>query len=417
MYNINVGKSTNGKKVVVALSRILLQSDFLPKKNFFGVKMKIAIICDILGKKNNGTTVASYNLINAMRAKGHEVVVVCCDFDHSENCEGFVVLDKLNLGPLNRIVKRNGVSLPIQDKRQLAQVVKSCDIVHVMVPFHMGVQACKIAKKLGKPVTAGFHCQAELISSHLGLMNFGFANRAIYKMFYEHLYQHTDAIHYPTQFIRDDFENVVGQTKGVVISNGVNKSMTVLKSKKPDEYKGKFVILSIGRLCKEKAHSVLIEAAKLSKRSDDLQLIFAGQGPLLEKLKRQARSLKNPPEFRYFARDELVQVLNWSDLYCHPAKAELEGIACLEAIACGLVPVVSDSERSATKSFALTENNLFENENAADLAKKIDFWIEHPEEKAECRKKYLNFSKNFKQDDCMAQMEQMFLHVLENRLK
>ena len=44
MYNINVGKSTNGKKVVVALSRILLQSDFLPEKYFFGVKMKIAII-------------------------------------------------------------------------------------------------------------------------------------------------------------------------------------------------------------------------------------------------------------------------------------------------------------------------------------------------------------------------------------
>ena len=43
--------------------------------------MKIAIICDVLGKENNGTTVAAMNLIRSLKAKGHEVRVVCPDED------------------------------------------------------------------------------------------------------------------------------------------------------------------------------------------------------------------------------------------------------------------------------------------------------------------------------------------------
>ena len=31
--------------------------------------MKIAIICDVLGKENNGTTVAAMNLIRSLKAK------------------------------------------------------------------------------------------------------------------------------------------------------------------------------------------------------------------------------------------------------------------------------------------------------------------------------------------------------------
>ena len=149
--------------------------------------MKIVIVCDILGKKNNGTSMASYNLINFLKAKGHEVKVICCDLDENENKEGFILLNKINLGPLNKIVKRNGVALPRRDKEVITEAIKGCDIVHIMMPFPVGVTACRIAKKLGKPVTAGFHCQAELISSHLGLMNCKPFNDLIYKLFYNRL--------------------------------------------------------------------------------------------------------------------------------------------------------------------------------------------------------------------------------------
>ena len=199
--------------------------------------MKIVIVCDILGKKNNGTSMASYNLINFLKAKGHEVKVICCDLDENENKEGFILLNKINLGPLNKIVKRNGVALPRRDKKVITEAIKGCDIVHIMMPFPVGVTACRIAKKLGKPVTAGFHCQAELISSHLGLMNCKPFNDLIYKLFYKRLYQYCDAVHYPTKFICDVFEKIVGPTKHYIISNGVNEYMVSKECEKPEEFK------------------------------------------------------------------------------------------------------------------------------------------------------------------------------------
>ena len=43
--------------------------------------MKITIVCDVLGKENNGNTIAAMNLIRYLREHGHEVRVLCCDQD------------------------------------------------------------------------------------------------------------------------------------------------------------------------------------------------------------------------------------------------------------------------------------------------------------------------------------------------
>ena len=380
--------------------------------------MKIVIVCDILGKKNNGTSIASYNLISSLKSKGHDVKIICCDFDDSEDKEGFIILNKLNLGPLNKIVERNGVSLPLKDKKAIINAIKGCDLVHVMLPFPLGITACRMAKKLGKPVTAGFHCQAELISSHLGLMNCQPVNTQIYKRFYSRLYQFCDAIHYPTQFICDVFENIVGETNHYIISNGVNKYMTSKVCNKPQSLKDKFIILSTGRLCKEKSHMTLFKAVACSKHNSEIQIIIAGQGPLKCKLEKYAdENIANKPIIKYFSREEMIDLVNYSDLYVHPAKAELEGIACLEAVVCGLVPIVSNSKKSATKDFAISDYNIFNCDDYNDLASKIDYWFEHPEEKQIYKNKYIQFGEKFNQEECMDKMEEMFNDVLKNRVK
>ena len=376
--------------------------------------MKITIVCDILGKKNNGTSIAAYNLINYLKNKGHTVKVLCCDYDKCDNSE-FFVLDKINLGILNKILDKNGISLPKTNKKIIRDALIDCDIVHIMLPFSIGKKACKLAKKLGKPVTAGFHCQAELVTSHFGLMNVSLVNKHIYKSFYTSLYKNCDAIHYPTTFIRDTFESVAGKTNGYIISNGVNSEISIKNVEKPKEFKDKFVILSTGRLCKEKSQNILLKAIAHSKYNDKIQLIIAGQGPLLNKLNRYGKKhLSNQPVIKYFPRKEMIDILNLADLYCHPAEVELEGIACLEACVCGLVPIVSDSSRAATKSFALTEKNVFKNRDYIDLKNKIEFFIEHPDEKLLIKNQYLNYGKTFDIDDCMTKMEEMFKEVLKS---
>lgn len=78
----------------------------------------------------------------------------------------------------------------------------------------------------------------------------------------------------------------------------------------------------------------------------------------------------------------MVKLLNYADLYVHSAAMEAEGISCLEAISCGLVPIISDSPRCATQAYALTDRSKFRFDSPADLAAKIDWWLDNPEERA-----------------------------------
>lgn len=126
---------------------------------------------------------------------------------------------------------------------------------------------------------------------------------------------------------------------------------------------------------------------------------------------KRSKALKNPPIFRFFSREELVKTINSADLYVHPAEIEIEAISCLEAISCGLVPVISDSPRSATRFFALGEQNLFRCNDSKALAERIDWWLEHPAEQETCSKAYLGYTKQFDFDACMDRMEQMILET------
>ena len=381
--------------------------------------MKITVIADVLGEENNGTTTACMNLVRYLRTKGHTVSIVCCDQDKS-GIDDFFVVGTYNLGPIiNHMVMKNNVSLAKPDKSIITSAIEYTDIVHIMMPFALGKTAMKIARKMNKPVTAGFHVQAENFTSHIGMMNLSIANYLTYRNFYKKLYKHVDGIHYPTSFIRETFEKTVHhQTNGFVISNGVHNRFALREVDKPDKLKNKFIILFTGRYSKEKSHKVLIKAVAKSKYKNDIQLIFAGQGPCDGDIKQCAKKYKiSMPIMNFYPKDDLVDVINYSDLYCHPAEIEIEAIACLEAITCGLVPVISNSPRCATKAFAIDEKNLFRCNDYKDLANKIDYWIEHPLERAERSKEYVGYSRQFNQDECMEAMEKMMIKCIEEHNK
>ena len=373
--------------------------------------MVICVVCDVLGEENNGTTIAAMNLIRSMRERGHEVRVIC-PVEDKKGMEGFYVVGTLNLGPLNGYVEKNGVVIAKGDKKVIQAAFDGADHVHIMMPFALGRAALKIAKKQGLSVSAGFHCQAENFTTHLHMKDSKFANDMTYKFFYNKFYRHVDAIHYPTQFIREVFE-AYGEpvAKAYVISNGVSKRFTSRRVRRPAKLEGRKLILFTGRYSREKSHAVLIDAVAKSSHKDEIQLIFAGAGPLEHELKLKSVNLPHHPIFRFFDREHLVRVICASDLYVHPAEVEIEAISCLEAISCGLVPVIANSPRSATRFFAIDEMNLFNCNDSTDLAKKIDYWLDHPEEKAARCHDYLGYTRQFDFDECMDRMEQMIIET------
>lgn len=373
--------------------------------------MKVTIVCDILGETNNGTTLAAKNLIAHLQEKGHDVTVVSPD-KTTEGKPGYLVVPVANLGALpNKVLERNGVQLAKADEKILRSAIEGADVVHCLFPFPLACKAAKIAEELHKPLTASFHCQAENLTSHLGMINSHAANHIVYKVFYEKVYRRCHAVHYPTQFIRDLYEkNVRKKTAGVVISNGVND---LFFSETGAEKFPKYTIISTGRFCKEKSQKTLIKALAASPYKDKIHVIFAGSGPDENKLKRKAQRAGIDAEFRFFSREELVKKLRGADLYVHTSLIEIEAIACTEAIVCGLVPVICNSERSATKAFAADERCLYKKKSAKDLRKKITYFYEHPEARDLYREKYRDLAGSFRQSVCMDKMEQMLYAAIE----
>ena len=367
--------------------------------------MTITVVCDVLGKENNGTTIAAMNLIRFLKSKGHVVRILCADAE-KKGLPDYFVVPITDFGIFQNYVEKNGVTLAKPERDVITAALDGADIVHIMMPFSLGQATAKIAQKMKIPISAGFHLLAENISTHVFMSKSKLFNRATYAIFHK-MYKRCDSIHYVTQYIRNLYEGMYGETNGYVISNGVNEMFRPQPVPREDDF---IRILYTGRYSKEKSHKTLIAAAGLSRYKDKIKLILAGDGPLKETLKKQARDLPVPPEFRFFSREEMVNVDNSADLYVHAAEYEAEGIGCLEALACGVVPIISDSPKSATKFYALDAKSLFKCNDARDLAEKIDWWIDHPKEKAEYSAKYAEISKEkFDHSACMQAMEDMLL--------
>ena len=379
--------------------------------------MNITIVCDVLGEANNGTSLAAYNLINTLVEKGHNVKVVCPDPDKMGR-QGYYILRELNVGPLNGYLKKNGVSLARGDKTVIYQACKDADIVHGLVPFSASKRALKFCHKRGIPFTAGFHMQAENFTSHIFMMASNLVNKATYSYLWSTYFNKVDAVHYPTEFIRDYVKQYNKKNvPAYVISNGVNfKYFYPHKVERPDNLKNKFIIIMSGRLSKEKNQQELLYAVKRSKYEKDIQIMLTGDGPRRKYLMKLIKKLNftNPPIQKLYKHEDLHDALWMGDLYVHTSIVEIEAISCLEAIACGMVPVIADSRKSATRKFAIDDRCLYKSRSVKDLAEHIDYWIEHPQERKELSNKYQEFIKQFDFEKCMDNMEKMLVEVKNN---
>lgn len=385
--------------------------------------MNITIVCDVLGEPNNGTSVAAYNLINHLKSQGHDVRVVCCDADKKGE-SGFCIVPTLNLGPIvNAALARNEVVPAKADPVILEEAIKDADVVHLLMPFPLSWKAVKICEKYGVPMTASFHVQAENFTCHLGMMKSNIATKEVYKYFYKKVYDHCTLTHYPTEFIKEDFEsNIKKHVPSRVISNGVSESFfepapleAIIRQKQKNNKK--FTIVVVGRYSSEKAQQVLIKAIAKSKYKDRIKLIMAGEGPKGRMYRRLVKRNGVDCEMRFIEHNELKEVLNAADLYVHTAYVELESIACLEAIVTGLVPIICDSKRSAARFFAQDDRCLYRKWDPEDLKNKIEYFMDNPEELNACREKYKTQANVSRLGECMNKMEEMLQEAAGMREK
>ena len=375
--------------------------------------MKIVFVLDQFDNHDNGTTVSAARFAERLAARGHEVRVVST----GKKAPNKYVVPKRDWGVLDKIFSAHGMVFGCPDEKVIREALEGADVAHLYLPFRLCRRARVIAKEMGVPYMAAFHCQPENVTYNIHMKYLRPLTSALYWWFRRRFYRFVDDIHCPSAFIAGQLKKHGYEAKLHVISNGVDEAFRPVDTEKPEEWKDKFVIMMVGRLAAEKRQDLIVKAALRSKYSDRIQLLFLGKGPRQKHVERLGRRLNYKPVIKYVAKDELVKLYNQADLYVHAAEAEIEGLVCIEAISCGLVPVIADSKMSAARQFALDERSVFKNRSAKDLAEKIDYWIEHPQELKMMKQKYREKAGEYSLNISIDKIEEVYRRVIAAQRK
>lgn len=368
--------------------------------------MVIVLVVDSFADKSNGTSMTASRFANALRQYGHSVRIVATRAQ-GEDC---YPLKERYIPIVTEISHAQHIVFGEPNKTVLREAFSGADIVHLFLPFKLEIVAQKVAESMRIPYMAAFHLQPEHITYNIHLERFAPLNRFIFWLFKWRFYRYIEHIHCPSNLIKEEIERAGYLGKKYVISNGFDPSFAPATTPPKDD--GFIHIIMVGRYSREKRQDLIIKAIAKNPYKDRIKLHLKGVGPREKALKNLARILPNTVDFGFIPPNELVALLQQSTIYIHAADVEGEAIACLEAISCGVVPIISDSKVSATNQFALDERSLFKAGDANDLSKKITYWIEHKQEREVASKEYVKSAQNYTLSSSIQKALAMYQEVI-----
>lgn len=374
--------------------------------------MKVLIVANNAYYRGNGLCTAIQTLHRQLTAAGVESRIMCSYNPEPGGGQPYYPLPHFKFPFFEKIIYSSGFRYAGADRAMMKEAIEWADVVHLEDGFPINAIAANIARRLGKPCVSTYHLFAENILANLGMTNAGLISGTINLFWRKLVFDKCLYVHCPTEKVREILEHHHYKSELRVISNGIflPPADQVLETPQMSPY----AILCIGRLSNEKSQGTLINAMRYSRHASEIQLIFAGKGPKAKKYKRMTDKLmqdgvvKYEPTFGFYDTENLAALSRKAFLYIHNANVEVEGLSCLEALSYGAVPVIAEGKFTATSHFALDDRSKFPVGNSKALAERIDWWIEHPEERIAMGKAYADAAREYDIDHCTAEIIKMY---------
>lgn len=382
--------------------------------------MKVLFVINNIYAKGNGLCTSAQVTVKYLREAGVDARFLTAENPSPKGGQPDFPLKRVHVPVFQYVLDNNGFVFAKTDKDMVRKAVEWADVVHLEEPFWLEKSVAKLAKKMGKPVVGTFHIYTQNILNEIPFMNVpAWCNDIYMKLWIRKYYKDYDHLQCPTEPVKRLLEKYHCPAKLHVISNGVRipQERVVAQTPTYPPYK----ILSVGRFSKVKGQRVLLEAMKYSKYAEDILLYFAGKGTDKEYLEKQADillnngTLRHPPVFAFHTHEGLKKVARTAYLYSHNASLEVEGLGCIEALCNGLVPIIAKGELIGTTDFALDERSVYTCGDAKELAQKIDWWIEHPQERDEMAQKYADFARTKDVHFSIEKLLAMYNEALEQK--
>ncbi|MCX6993875.1 MAG: glycosyltransferase [Kiritimatiellaeota bacterium] len=368
--------------------------------------MKIVLVTDSYNGENGGC-VATRRLAEGLKKRGHKVSIVSTD----ANGEGDYAVRGSCPSFMKESLEKMQFLFGIPEKDVLRKAFADADIIQIQLPFYLGYGAAKMARAMHKPFFAGFHVQSRNVVAAAG-KDSKLLDAILSEIFKFFLFKRVPVIQCPSRFAANLLKKGGIKCRLEVVSNGIPEDYTPRKYARPEWFGDNLVLMSMGRHAPEKRQRLLIEGVKRSKYANKINLLLCGRGEMSEKLIAEGAQLPVPPLVRFVTQEEKLQYLNTADLFVHASLVDLESLACLEAIGCGLPCLVGNSPHSAAPQFALDDRFSFEYDNVDHLAEKINYWYENRGQLLKIREQVAAMAEQYRFKKCMDQMEQLYRETI-----
>jgi len=314
--------------------------------------MKVVIATDTYYPNVNGASYFTQRLSLGLIKAGHQVLVIAPSrtqkqgFDNYENVRVYGVRSV----PVF-IYKGFRVALPFLAKKALKEVIAEFgpEVIHLQGHFFISRSVLKIAKELGIPTIGTNHFMPENLLHYFFIPKFleELVKKLAWSQFRQ-VFEKLDIVTTPTKSAADYLKKT-GFTKGVrPVSCGID--LERFNPKNNGDYLAKRyklpqkpILLSVGRLDKEKNLDVVLKAVQEVSKSIDFHFVIAGSGAYATHLQNLVKkyNIESYATFTGFVSDEdLPNLYCLADCFIIAGTVELQGIVVMEAMASGL-PVIA----------------------------------------------------------------------------
>ena len=329
--------------------------------------MRVGIFTESYPPLVNGVSTSILMLEHALTKLGHEVFIITV----SDNKKDYVLENNGHILRLPSVNLANCYDYkmtsvyPIKAVNMIKKM--NLDVIHSNVEFTVGIFARVVSEQLSIPLVHTYHTNWEdythYITKNKKLLDDICKKLIKYLVVFFEDKTVTELI-VPSNKIYNLFKDKYKFTKNIhIIQTGIEtskfykenfnqKDINSLK-KKLGIKKKDFVVMTVSRLAKEKSVDRIINNHKeLVKKYSNMKLLIVGDGPDIDKLKDEAKSLGVSDSVIFTGKVPLNDIpiyYQLGNVFVTASKSETQGLTVVEAISSSL-PVVAVKDDSFVNS-------------------------------------------------------------------